>query len=395
LGIRSLILRWGALEQSPHVVILANFLSAAGLGVTLLTVEDAARPPALSQEVEWLSLGRAGIRGARKLFALAGVAARARALARQRRPDFVHVIDSWTLPVPFMATLGQFQWSGPRFVYQTYDWLEPGLSSPIHRWYEKRACRAASLVINVDRSRARLMQTLYGLKTTPFWLPNFPSKYAAAPPRDARLREELLGRGGRYLVICPSAASPGRLHLELLRAFLFLPETYRLVTFGSPGRYLDSCLDFARAEGLETRIKFLDPVPYPTLEKYIACADIGIVLNDWKGSAGYWMANSGRLVSLLACGVPAVASDVPNLEALVYKWRLGTCCNAYDPRDIARAIHEVAEEGPGLEERRRLIQEAVARELHFERQGTLLVRTLEDLCRAPRRGLGGVNSCPP
>jgi len=380
---RSLILKWSGLEQSPHVVNLANFLSSAGVGVTLASVEPGARPADLKADVELLSLSSTSGGGTRKLLALLKLVPKLRSLVREKRPDFVHVIDSWTLPLPLVATLGRFRWAGSKFVYQTFDWLEPRLSNPIHRWYEKRACRAASLVINVDRSRARLAQTLYGLKAMPLWLPNFPSKNGVRPPRDLKLREELLGPGGRYLVICPSAASPARLHLEVLRAFQMLPETYRLVTFKSRSAYFDSCARFVRETGLEARVKFLDPVPYQVWEKYVACADIGMVLNDWKRSAGYWQANSGRLSTLLACGVPVVASDVPNLEAVVYKWRLGTCCMAHDPRDIARAIREVAEDGPGIEERRTLIRDAVARELYFERQGDLLVRTLEGLCHHP------------
>ncbi len=390
-----LILRWGALGQSPHVVTLANFLSTAGLAVTLVTVEDGARPSSLHPEVELLSLSCGPIGGTSKLFALTRLASAIRSLVQQRRPDFVHVIDSWTLPVAFVATLGQFQWAGSQFVYQTYDWLEIGLCNPIHRWYEKRACRAAALVINVDRSRARLMQTLYGLKSMPFWLPNFPSKNGGLPPRDGGLRDELLGPGGKYLAICPSATWPARLHLELLRAFVLLPETYRLLTFKSRSVYFDSCADFARAAGLESRVKFLDPVPYETLETYIACADVGVILNDWKRSAGYWLANSGWLANLLSCRVPVVASDVPNLEAIVYKWRLGACCDAYDPGDIARAIREVAEDRPGLEERQRIIQYAVDNQLHFEQRGKPLVRRLEDLCRTSQadrafvRNIGG------
>jgi glycosyltransferase involved in cell wall biosynthesis len=371
------------LEQSPHVVNLANLLSSAGVGVTLASVEPGARPADLKADVELLSLRSASGAGTRKLLALLKLAPKLRSLVREKRPDFVHVIDSWTLPLPFVATLGRFRWAGSQFVYQTYDWLEPGLHNPIHLWYEKRACRAASLVINVDRSRARLVQTLYGLKAMPFWLPNFPNQSGVRPPRDLKLRDELLGPGGRYLVICPSAASPARLHLEVLRAFQMLPDAYSLVTFKSRSAYFDSCADLVRTAGLEARVKFLDPVPYQVWEKYVACADIGIVLNDWKRTAGYWLANSGRLATLLACGVPVVASDVPNLEAVVYKWRLGTCCAAHDPSDIARAIREVAEDGPGLEERRALIRDAVARELYFERQGDQLVRTLEGLCHHP------------
>ena len=71
---------------------------------------------------------------------------------------------------------------------------------------------------------------------------------------------------------------------------------------------------------------------------------------------------------------------MPNLEAVVHKWRLGTCCEAHHSCDLARTIREALGDGLGLEERRTLIGRAFSKELHFERHGDLLLRTLEALC---------------
>jgi glycosyltransferase involved in cell wall biosynthesis len=93
------------------------------------------------------------------------------------------------------------------------------------------------------------------------------------------------------------------------------------------------------------------------------------------------MANSGRLADYLAASVPVVTSDVPNLEALVYKWNLGSCCNPYEPGSIAEAIRRVVEGPPGLTERRQLVRRAFQDELHFERRGRLLASEITRLWR--------------
>ena len=72
--------------------------------------------------------------------------------------------------------------------HHTYDWLEPGLVAKLHQRLETRACRAADLVVNTDRSRARMKQTLYGLKTAPLWVQNCLSTTIPIPKPDEALR---------------------------------------------------------------------------------------------------------------------------------------------------------------------------------------------------------------
>jgi glycosyltransferase involved in cell wall biosynthesis len=222
------------------------------------------------------------------------------------------------------------------------------------------------------------MQSFYGLRENPLCIPNFPLREERAPERNAALRRELLGEKGRILLICPSAVSPGRLHMELIRAMSLLPEEYRLVTFRGSGPYARQCESLVETSGLEERVKLFDPCPYDQLAAFLSCADVAVILNDWKGSSGYWMANSGRLANCLSASVPVVTSDVPNLESLVYKWNLGECCDAYVPSSIADAVRRLVDGPPGIEKHRSAVRQAFQNELHFEHRGVLLT---EELCR--------------
>jgi glycosyltransferase involved in cell wall biosynthesis len=253
-------------------------------------------------------------------------------------------------------------------------------NNTVHMWYERYTLRRADLAINVDPSRARLHQSIYRLKKLPLWVPNYPSACAEAVERDKGLRRALGGLDESVFVICPSFAAPERLHVQLIEAFALLPERYRLLTFGAESEYFGTCRDRVRLAGLEDRVSWLPSMPFEQLERYLAVADIGIALFDWQRSSGYWLANADRIAHYLRFGLPVVASNVPNLEALIYKWGLGTCCDPYDPSDIARAIRQVGEQPPGLDERRCNVQRALKAELNFERRGRILMERLEGLC---------------
>jgi glycosyltransferase involved in cell wall biosynthesis len=127
-------------------------------------------------------------------------------------------------------------------------------------------------------------------------------------------------------------------------------------------------------------------MPFSELLRYVACADVGAIFHDWKRSSGYWMASPDRLAGYVACGVPVLCSNVPNLEAIVYRYGLGLCCNPYDPVEIAQAIRKLVEEPPGLEERRRHVRAMFEQHLNFEAHGHKLVAALHELLKAPHAG---------
>lgn len=374
-----LVICWGPIDRSPHVITLLNFLIRQSFRVTVVTIAAGSRPLSLDGEAAFVSLDHKEHGGMSKIAKLGGIARRLRRLIRGSRADVLYAIDSWSLPPIIIASAGNPRMIAPVFIYHTFDWLDPGVHNRIHLWYERWASLKADLCVNVDRSRARLSQSFYRLPRLPLCIPNFPLLDAEKPERDERLREELLGMGGRALVICPSVASASRLHLELLRAVSLLPPEYRLVTFSGQGQYDAACRELAN--GLGGRVQFLAPCAYEELANYLSCADVGLILNNWKGSSGYWMANSGRLANFLQLSVPVVTSNVPNLEALVYRYGLGESCDAYDPASIADAIRSVVEGPPGIKERRNSVWTAYQTELHFERRGVLLSQELHRLCK--------------
>lgn len=379
---RIAIVSWGDLAFRNNILTLTNFLAEQHFGVALFALDaPPGRPARLSPEVDLhpLPFGRPDLKGWRKHI---GAARRLRAALAGRTVDVTYVIHNWTLPTVWIATRGRFAWGRSRFVYHTFDWLEPALVTPWHLWLERAACRRAHLVVNVDRSRARLQRTLYRLKVTPLSVPNYPSRMFPAAPRDESLRRALVGSDApsdAVLVVCPALASPERLTRQLIEAFALLPDRYRLVTFTSQDAYSAACQERGQELGVASRVQILAAEPYDRLVHLVACADIGAVFHDAEASSGYFMANADRL-GLFAChGVPFVASNTPNMEAVVYRNRLGLCCDPYDPADIARTIVELAENPPGLAARSSLVRDAFDRTLHFEAHAGPLAERLRSL----------------
>jgi glycosyltransferase involved in cell wall biosynthesis len=313
------------------------------------------------------------------------------------KPDVLYVIDSWTLPLVYLATIGRFRSRGWKFVYHTFDWLEPGLDAWWNAALERRACRSADLVVNVDRSRARLQRTLYRLALTPLDLPNYRSLNYPVPERNSNVRKRLFEdcSDETVVVVCPTLASAPRLTIELIEGLRFLPDRYRVVTFATESAYARLCHRRAEALGLQDRVRFLAPGPHSEWLEVVANSDVGIIFHDVEESSGYFMANSDRLGSFVACGLPVVCMDVPNLEALVYRHNLGTCCSPRSPRAVADAIRAVAEPPARLTAWRSSVRKVFLESLNFESVGERLLDRLDTLADPQRhRSVHGELSSP-
>jgi glycosyltransferase involved in cell wall biosynthesis len=390
-----LMITSGHLDYAPVVVTVPNFLAQQGFKLTVLTLGgDDRRPAILSNEIEFLNIPypdspRILVKGLCRL----STAARLRSAFCGSRFDILYVIHSWTLPAVWLAGGGSYRALARRFVYHTFDWIEPRPETRFHRWYERAACRSASLVVHHEHVAGRLRQALYGVTRAPLWIPNYLSKAVAMAPREQSLRQRLVGQeapADAVLMVYPCIGRASMLTRELIQAFRHLPARYRLATVAGSGSYQEACLEEVRVSDLSDRITWVDPMPDHELRRYVACADIGATLADARQSSGFFMYAPSKLSSFVANGIPFVAPDFPSIEAVVYRYGLGLCCDPYDPADIARAIRQLVEEPPGLEERRRHVRAMFEEHLNFEVHGHRLVAALHELLKEPGTLSGGL-----
>ena len=370
-----------------NVITLANCLHEAGHTVDVVCVEPVTEPVAGLREgitVTGLAAGRRS--GLRKLKCRLAGGLRLRRYLQRRTFDVLYVIDSWTLPTLWLATLGTLRWPGAKLVYHTLDWLEPGLVAETHRRLERKTCQRADLVVNTDRARARMQQMLYGLKTSPLWAQNSLSTAIPIPAPTESLRRELTGsvdtsmlRIILYPTVVSNAESSQRLTWELIQAFSQLPEHYRLVLFYREGVEYRRCLAACAEAGVTTRVKFVEPMPFMRLVDYVASADLGAIFYDDSGSSGYFMCNADKLSLFAACGVPFVGSDQPNLESVTYRYGLGKCCDPKNSKLLAEAFLAIAEGDTPLPVWKQRARKAFLEHLNFEIRAQRLLAAIGQL----------------
>lgn len=195
-----------------------------------------------------------------------------------------------------------------------------------------------STVITSDHGRADIMQRLYDIPR-PTVVLNVPDRLDRPMP-DREWRERAVA-DRRFLLLYQGVVIPNRGLAEAIQAMRDLPEC-RLAIVGY-GSLKDELQRTVREEGLEGSVAFFDPVPFDTLMHYTAAADVGLI--PLVGSClSYRTAAPNKLFEYMMAGLPVVATDLPEMSAIVRDVGCGELASEpVTPESIAAAVRALVD----------------------------------------------------
>lgn len=301
---------------------------------------------------------------------------RAAAAAPERQPDVCVAHDLDALPAGARAA----RRTGAPLIYDSHE-LFPDMAGRAHNgelerraWiaYEHRLIQRADRVFAVTQSRAAEMSRRHGIPT-PSVLRNVPET-SAAGERVPGVRERAGLPEATRLVLYLGMLQPGRGLERALEAMPMLPGCALVLMGEGEGDYLTSLLELAGAHGVAGSVHLLPPVRPHQVARAAASADVGLIVNPNTALNNY-LSLPNKIFEYLAAGVPVVASDFPDMAALIDEWDVGETCDPEDPEDIARAVRAV------LDDQRRQTAlranaKAAAEELNWDREADVLVEAL-------------------
>jgi glycosyltransferase involved in cell wall biosynthesis len=259
------------------------------------------------------------------------------------RPTVLHAHDTNALvPVGLAASRRRIP-----FVYDAHElWLgRPrrdrsrlyfALSQAWYRLVQRMAIPRAAAVLTVSPPIVGNLRRHYRLDHVHL-VPNYPDETGPLERRD--LRELPGGEAidpGRPVVLYLGGLMRGRGIEGLVEAMAKLPDA-QLVVLGE-GPLLGQLR--ASAATLGARVTFLPPVPPAMVNAYTASATLGVSPYVPEGlNNRYSLPN--KLFHYMAAGIPVVASNFPQVRAIVQGAGCGVVVDTTRPGAIARGIGEV------------------------------------------------------
>jgi glycosyltransferase involved in cell wall biosynthesis len=284
---------------------------------------------------------------------------RAVAVMRGQRCAVVHAHDLNTLPAGWWLARRH----RARLIYDSHElyldrnrrprrtWLNRLLTRELERFLIRR-CDA---VITVNDSLANLLAQRYRI-ARPLVLRNTPSRNSApatSTVKSPSLRDLVPIEPSHLLLLYCGFITFNRGLPNLIRSLHHLPDCHLvLMGFGTES-YLAELDELVTAEGLAARYSRLGPVPPEEVTSYAASADLGVAPIESAGLSYYYCAPN-KLFEYLHAGLPVIASDFPELRAVIDEHRVGATFDPTDPRDIARAARAVMDTDSGDLQRLRM-----------------------------------------
>jgi glycosyltransferase involved in cell wall biosynthesis len=165
---------------------------------------------------------------------------------------------------------------------------------------------------------------------------NIPMHRELGPP--GTRRELGLPEDKFILILQGSGINVQRGGEEAVLAMQHLPEAYLVIIGG--GDAWPVLKDMVAKQRLEQRVRLIDRKPYEEMMQYTRNADLGLSL-DKDTNLNYRFSLPNKLFDYFRAHIPVLATDLPEVAAIVRRYDAGIIIPQPDPQHIATHVKEL------------------------------------------------------
>ena len=198
----------------------------------------------------------------------------------------------------------------------------------IWEWLEKKMVPNLKHCYTVCNSIATVYNKKYG--TSFQVVRNIPVSKITTPIEEKENQQKI--------ILYQGAVNIGRGLEQAIKAMHFI-EGAQLVIAGD-GDIKEQLEELVRTEKLENKVRFTGRLSIEELAKLTPTADLGLSIEEDLG-LNYRFALPNKLFDYIRAGVPVLASNLPEMKAIVEKYEIGAISNSHDPKKLAESINEV------------------------------------------------------
>ena len=217
----------------------------------------------------------------------------------------------------------------------------------------------------VCQSIAKYYNYLYG--TDMKVVRNIPS-YKDVPEKTCHAP---IDTGGRHLLLYQGAVNKGRGVDWLIKAMPLLDDCILYIC--GDGDLLDEMKRLAKDTGVNDRVIFTERIPAAELDYYTMQAEVGFVLLDNIGLS-YYYSLPNRIFDYMRFGVPVIATDFPEISAIVKKHNTGLLTRDHSPQHLAALIREITDTKTTLFDKDKIRQ--TAKDFTWENEEAVILDTV-------------------
>lgn len=326
-------------------------------------VGDGARAGTRRPRLAWAYLAASVIDGS--MFAL-------RALLeslRFGRPGVVHAHNLNVLPGAWLIA----RLARAPLVYDSHEVHQYSVSMRKRPRLWRAACRRAEafflrraeVAITANDWYARAIAHVHHVPP-PIPLYNAPRLAESGAQAGISLRAAAGSPPQRSIAAYSGRIQPSRGIEEAIEALALVADVDLVLLGAGEPAYIEILCRLAERHGVAGRLKLVPPVQPAQVSATLRGADVGLVLIQDDGLS-YRLSAPNKLFEAVHAGLPVIASDFPEMRAVLSRFACGLVVDEASPPSIAAALRAILGDAAG---RRRMSEgaSAAARELNWENE---------------------------
>jgi len=187
----------------------------------------------------------------------------------------------------------------------------------------------------------------------------------------------LLPANKKILVMQGMGLNENRGAEEAVLMMQFLPDDFNLYFIGS-GTILDKLKQMVKDHALESKIVFIDALPYGQMMEYTRQCFLGLIFEKIDTSHEHLFALPNKFFDYIHAGIPVLSSRAVEIKSIIEKYRIGDFIDNFDPEEIAKKIIDISSDEENYKAWK-LNAAKAASELNWENEEKVLVNFMQRL----------------
>ncbi|MEP6627651.1 MAG: glycosyltransferase [Ginsengibacter sp.] len=287
-----------------------------------------------------------------------------------QKPDILWANDLDTLLPNFIIS----RLKNSKLIYDSHEYFTESVykkrSRMLWEMLENKLFPRLKNVITVNDSIKEVYETKY--KVPVRVIRNVPYQFKKSV--DAK---SVLPVGKKILVMQGMGLNENRGAEEAVIMMQFLPDDFNLYFIGN-GTVLDKLKQMVKEHALESKVVFIDALPYGQMMQYTRQCFLGLIFEKIDASQEHLFALPNKFFDYIHAGVPVLSSRAVEIKSIIEKYMIGDFIDNFDPEQIAKKIVDISSDGETYNVWK-LNTAKAASELNWENEEKVLVDFMQRL----------------
>ncbi|MGN6533590.1 MAG: glycosyltransferase [Ginsengibacter sp.] len=262
-----------------------------------------------------------------------------------------------------------------KLIYDSHEYFTESVykksSKNIWEKLERKLFPRLKNVITVNNSIKKIYENKYNVQVTA--IRNVPYQFE----RSNTDYVSVLPANKKNLIIQGMGLNENRGSEEAILMMQHLPDDFHLYFIGN-GTILNQLKKMVVDLKLQSKITFIDPLPYEQMMLYTMQGFLGLIFEKIDVSDEHLFSLPNKFFDYIHAGIPVLSSEAVEIKGLITKYNIGTYVNNLNPEELAKKVIEISEDKPKYELWKRNMA-AASQVLNWESEEKILIDFMEHL----------------